>query len=311
MIGGASGVIFAVVVIVWVAYVVPLMLRRYDEASKTSSLGSFSSLSRVIARPSRSAEPDTDTGADPAPKAEKSTDTDTETPSEKARAMATVTEAAPRPVNRAAARLAARRRRRVLITLIVSLVVVAGLGVAGVVAQVWTAVPVAFMAAWLVACRVQVRGELGLSMPSMPRPQKFSLRRSAEAGTTAARRGGTAADEETTLVVSHQFEDVEPNRVRVMEQEPLSVDALDEQLQIAVPSVATTGEALWDPLPVTLPTYVTKPRVGRTVRTIDFAQAGTWSSGHVEAEGVALPGHAEEAATTGDEGPETRRAVGH
>lgn len=96
-----------------------------------------------------------------------------------------------------------------------------------------------------------------------------------------------------------------------MEQEALSVDALDEQLQIAVPSVSTTGEALWDPLPVTLPTYVTKPRVGRTVRTIDFAQAGTWSSGHVEAEGVELPGQADGAVDEVAEAHDTRKAVGH
>ena len=44
-----------------------------------------------------------------------------------------------------------------------------------------------------------------------------------------------------------------------------------------------------DPLPVTIPTYVTKPRAGRTVRTIDFAQPGAWTSGHVEGEDVELP----------------------
>lgn len=308
MIGGASGVIFAVVVILWVAYVVPLMLRRYDEASKTSSLGSFTSLSRVIARPGRDR-------ADDSSSESSSRDSAPATPETSAPEPAPVAEQVPepRPVNRAAARLAAQRRRRVLITLLVSLVVVAGLGLASVIGQVWTAVPAALLVAWLVACRVQVRGELGLRAPKTARTSRIHLpkvrSRSADAG--SSRRGGTAADEATTLVVSHQFEDVEPNRPRVMEQVPLTVDALDEQLQIAVPSVATTGEALWDPLPVTLPTYVTKPRVGRTVRTIDFAQAGTWSSGHVEAEGVELPGHADGAADDAGEGHDTRKAVGH
>lgn len=304
MIGGASGVIFAVVVILWVAYVVPLMLRRYDEASKTSSLGSFTSLSRVIARPGRDRADETggeSSTRDSAPAAP-------ETP-------APVAEQGPepRPVNRAAARLAAQRRRRVLITLLVSLVVVAGLGLASIIGQMWTAVPAALLVAWLVACRVQVRGELGLRAPKSERTSRFHLPKVRSRSTSAdsSRRGGTAADEATTLVVSHQFEDVEPSRPRVMEQVPLTVDALDEQLQIAVPSVATTGEALWDPLPVTLPTYVTKPRVGRTVRTIDFAQAGTWSSGHVEAEGVELPGHADGAAVEAGEGHDTRKAVGH
>lgn len=305
MIGGASGVIFAVVVILWVAYVVPLMLRRYDEASTTSSLGSFTSLSRVIARPGRASSDDASSTRDSASPV-------AETPPA---AAASVAEPAPvaAPVSRAAARVAAQRRRRVLITLLVTLVVVAGLGLASVIGQVWTALPGALLLAWLVACRVQVRGELGLSKPgvNVPRVRLPKVRSRSAATPRPSRAGGTAADEATTLVVSHQFEDVEPNRPRVMEQEPLTVDALDEQLQIAVPSVSTTGEALWDPLPVTLPTYVTKPRVGRTVRTIDFAQAGTWSSGHVEAEGVELPGHADGAEDEAGEGHDTRKAVGH
>ena len=80
-----------------------------------------------------------------------------------------------------------------------------------------------------------------------------------------------------------------PGRRHIMESIALESDALDEQLVIAAPSVATTGDLVWDPLPVTVPTYVTKPRAGRTVRTIDFAQPGAWTSGHVEGEDVELP----------------------
>ena len=99
-----------------------------------------------------------------------------------------------------------------------------------------------------------------------------------------------STDDEATVIVSGQAEEVNPARRHVMESTPLEVDALDEQLVIADPSVATTGELVWDPLPVTIPTYVTKPRAGRTVRTIDFAQPGAWTSGHVEGEDVELPG---------------------
>ncbi len=45
---------------------------------------------------------------------------------------------------------------------------------------------------------------------------------------------------------------------------------------VAVPT--TDGGTLWDPLPVTLPTYVTKAQAKRTVRTIDLGEAGTWTS---------------------------------
>jgi hypothetical protein len=89
---------------------------------------------------------------------------------------------------------------------------------------------------------------------------------------------------------------------------PLDADALDEQLQIAVPSVsATTGEPLWDPLPITVPTYVSKPRAGRTVRTIEFGQPGAWTSGHVEGEQTELPALADDHRDTGTD----QRAVGH
>ncbi len=143
------------------------------------------------------------------------------------------------------------------------------------------AAPAALIVAWLVACRLQVRTELGISR--------------------SARQA--VVDTEDTIIVSGQFEDINPGLKHVMEDVPLEANALDDQIVIAVPSASTTGEALWDPLPVTLPTYVTKPRAGRTVRTIDFAAAGAWTSGHIEGEDVELPGR--------EGADEERRAVGH
>jgi hypothetical protein len=147
------------------------------------------------------------------------------------------------------------------------------------VVPVWSiAIPVGLVLAWLVACRMQVRGERGLSS------SKVSTSKAGK----ASRR--PEVKDEATVIVSGQVEDVDPARRHVMESTALEADALDEQLVIAAPSVATNGELVWDPLPVTLPTYVTKPRAGRTVRTIDFAQPGAWTSGHVEGEDVELPG---------------------
>ncbi|RYJ04790.1 MAG: hypothetical protein EON52_14960 [Actinomycetales bacterium] len=276
----ANGLIVAFVVALWAAYFVPLVLRRYDEASKTHSLESLSSLSRVITRRTRAVDEPESQVAAPSP--------------------APVPTDAPAPV-RASARLAARRRRRTLLTLLAGLLLVAGLVGFKIIAPVWLGVPVALVAAWLVACRVQVRGELGLSAP-----------RSTRTATTTSKQAGVARTtdpaNEDTIIVSGQFEEVDPGRAHVMEQVPLEADALDEQIVIAVPSVATTGEALWDPLPVTVPTYVTKPRVGRTVRTIDFAAAGTWTSGHVEGEDVEMPGQKHSDTQQGSD--DQRRASG-
>ena len=278
--------IIAFVVAVWAAYFVPLVLRRYDEASKNASVESSGTLSRVIHRPK------------PAVVEEAAAE-----PAESVEPVAEPAAPVARTPDRPAARLAAKRRRRTLLSLLFATAVVGGLAAASIIAPVWFAAPVALVFAWLVACRIQVRGELGLPQLRKPKVPTF-VKRSAAKRSAAKRSVASVDDEEETIIVSGQFEDINPARKHQMEDVPLEVDALDDQIVIAVPSVATTGEALWDPLPVTLPTYVTKPRAGRTVRTIDFAQAGAWTSGHIEGEDVELPHR------SGDAGDE-RRAVGH
>ncbi|TXL62148.1 divisome protein SepX/GlpR [Aeromicrobium terrae] len=262
-----TGLIVAFVVAVWAAYFVPLVLRRYDEVTKTSSLEHLSPLSRVIHRRTTE-EPEAEIGE---PKSTVVEPVETTEPAVEKR-----------PQTRSA-RIAAQRRRRTLLTLLFLTAVVGALAFAKVVPVYSVAAPVGLVVAWLVACRVQVRSE---------RPTQAEKERKVD-----------FADEET-VIVSGQIEDVDPGRKNVMLEVELEADALDEQLVIAVPSVATTGEAVWDPLPVTLPTYVTKPRAGRTVRTIDFAQPGAWTSGHVEGEDVELPG----ASANDEQAP--RRAAG-
>jgi hypothetical protein len=280
--------IIAFVVAVWAAYFVPLVLRRYDEASKNASVETSGTQSRVIARPTPAASKPASAVAQPvveAPVAEK------------------VTAPPARTLDRPAARLAARRRRRTLLTLLTATAVVGALAGASVIAPFWVAAPVALVVAWLVACRIQVRSELGLTRVKAPKQPKAKQPK-AEKKAEKKKAASTVDDEEQTIVVSGQYEDINPGRKNQMEDIPLEGDALDDQIVIAVPSVSTTGEALWDPLPVTLPTYVTKPRAGRTVRTIDFGQAGAWTSGHIEGEDVELPKRSDDA---GDQ----RRAVGH
>ena len=46
----------------------------------------------------------------------------------------------------------------------------------------------------------------------------------------------------------------------------------------------TRDPELWDPVPVTLPTYVSKPPARRSVRTIDLDATGVWTSGRTEAD---------------------------
>jgi hypothetical protein len=53
----------------------------------------------------------------------------------------------------------------------------------------------------------------------------------------------------------------------------------------AVPEGAAAADPrMWDPVPVTLPTYVSKPAARRSVRTIDLDSTGVWTSGRSEAD---------------------------
>jgi len=321
---GSSGLIVAFVVALWAAYFVPLVLRRYDEAGKNSSLDQDGPTRRVV-EPRRTAVAAEERPAPTVTKkvaqpVTKRAEPATPSPSPRVDRTSPAVDAQRPRVTREAARIAARRRRNVLLTLVAVLAVLTGVTVASLV-PVWTpAIGVGLIVAWLVLCRVMVRQERGIARRSsqgrivrglraVPSSvvRVFGWASGRVTSDRAAAVGGSAADEEMTIVVSDQVEDLALERRNVMETDaPLAADALDEQLQIAVPSVsATSGEPLWDPLPITVPTYVSKPRAGRTVRTIEFGQPGAWTSGHVEGEQTELPGMDE-----GDAGSD-QRAVGH
>ncbi|MFY0407206.1 hypothetical protein [Solicola sp. PLA-1-18] len=297
----AAGLVFAAIVVLWAAYFVPLALRRYDEAARSGAAATLTARGRVLRR----AEADDTDAAEPAPTV--TTDQRTEDVP-----VDTVT-AAPTGrahLDRPAARLAAQRRRRTLITLLTALVVVVALAATAVLPWWSVAVPGALVVVWLVACRIQVRGELGLAvphapqMPSMPAmPQMPRRRHDEQLDELDEEQARRLSDAEDTVVISGQVEDHDPHRVHVMEDVPLVQGDVDEVVVDAVPVTATTGATLWDPLPVTLPTYVDKPRAARTVRTIDFGEQGTWTSGHVEGEQTERPARARTS-------EERRRAVG-
>jgi hypothetical protein len=62
------------------------------------------------------------------------------------------------------------------------------------------------------------------------------------------------------------------------------VDAGPETEEIAAVPAAERDPDSWDPVPVTLPTYVDKEAAARSVRTIDLDSTGVWSSGRSEAD---------------------------
>jgi hypothetical protein len=78
-----------------------------------------------------------------------------------------------------------------------------------------------------------------------------------------------------------------------------------------VEPVETDDGSLWDPLPLTLPTYVSKPAARRTVRTIDLTQTGVTSSGHrAEDTELARKAEADAKAQADSEAAERRKVAG-
>lgn len=137
---------------------------------------------------------------------------------------------------------AAARRRRVLVGLMVlatAVLVVCALGYA----PWWAmAVPGVLVIGFVVVARISVR------VIKRSLDQRYA-------------RIVAASDEATVFL-------------RRVEEEPGEPSV---GIQLKAPVRATN--ALWDPLPITMPTYVSKPLAPRTVRTIDLSGPGVTSSG--------------------------------
>ena len=120
--------------------------------------------------------------------------------------------------------------------------VVSGLAINGTIERWYAAIPGGLLIAWLIACRLMVKSETRGS------------RSLAEPVETTQKVATPTADEAETETIPRVGADVTPS---------------------ADPS-------LWDPVPVTLPTYVTKSAARRTVRAIDLESSGVWTSGRSE-----------------------------
>jgi len=240
-----SGLIFVALAVAWAAYLIPKALQHHEEVVRSRSVDRFSHRMRVLARrepvngrnarlvvtPGRAAAPPVVTTKGSAP--------------------------APTHARREAFARAARRRRRVLGVLVLITAAVVGVASFSLIRWWYVALPVGALVAWLVACRLMVRGERGLS------------------------RGRVVAEAEA-----------EPDAVDV----PHAGDSWLEDTQASAPVVdVPIDPEAWDPLPVTLPTYVSKPAAARrTVRTIDLDSTGVWSSGRSESD-TALAREADDA----------------
>lgn len=223
----------------WAGYLIPMAVKRHEDEASSRPVDTFSDSVRIVNR--AAARP-------PAPAAAAEQPTPVE-PAPVARAVHAVT--------RVSARRAARRRRRVLVVLLLTLVAVSVTSYLAYTPTWSPAVPAGLVVAFLVVARRTVRAQqVGRVAPFQP-----SETAPAEAVEPHAASPAAAPAE------------VEPDLGRE-DTQGLSRDELADAVAAPMPDEA----GLWDPLPVTLPTYVTKARARRTVRTIEIT--GMTSSGH-------------------------------
>jgi hypothetical protein len=285
-----SAVIFVVLALAWAVYLIPKALKHHDEMASDRLVQGHSDKVRILSRKARHAAAEVVEAVTPAAKPAYDVASDPGYPTRHAPALEADPVAAPAPeTSRATARSAAQRRRRVLGGLVLALVVVWGLTWFAYL-PIWApGVPGALVVAWLVIARLSVR--------------KQQRRR------RVAPVDSSYDDEELEVVVPVQASTSTSNADEFLDQltDEDTAGIAREEIEAAL---ASDG-SLWDPLPMTLPTYVNKARARRTVRTIELT--GISSSGHDETDSTLAREAAEsarESAQADEDSAAARKAAG-
>lgn len=292
---GLTGLIYAAIVVAWAIFLYRLALQRHDRAAHHHSMRRFSSAMRILShggRPSAvyresdeeavhaegSLVPHSSTealahghaGASPAPAVDTSSGSAIgervrdDLPARPLSNGSTVVAVDRRP-SRYAERVAAVRRRRVLLVLLAATVVTVVGAAFGVVAWWGTAIPLALVMLFLWVARRQVRlaDERFWAEAARARPESSNVVRRSTVRVDASHGSSRdPADDEPTVIL------------------PVAAVELQDERVAAVPLTTAGGGSLWDPVAMTLPTYVEKGVAKRTIRTVDLGGADTWSAGH-------------------------------
>jgi hypothetical protein len=171
-------------------------------------------------------------------------------------------------------RLAASRRRRVLLVLMAALSAVIGLCAAHLIPWWSTAIPGGLLLIFIVVARISVR---------------VMLRR-LDGRYREIRHGNN----ESTIFLSRK---------------DFAKSGIVPPPASGTVGVAAKSGTLWDPIPITMPTYVSKPLAPRTVRTIDLSGPGTPSSARHESPVTADAPESASDSPPADEGGEARRVA--
>ncbi|MCQ4208708.1 MULTISPECIES: divisome protein SepX/GlpR [Streptomyces] len=342
----SSGLIYAVIVGAWAAYLVPMWLRRQDELNEARPTERFSTAIRLLSGragmerryakdlQARSPEADERRG-DPV-------DPDATTDAVDVRAFvvrpeparepepepepAPAPEPAPvksRPVRATSAEAQARarrtkalaRRRRTTVLLFVAFT--AGAVVAGVggVPFLWApAVPALLLSAYIVYLRAQERRRFAYVMDrrraeiAAQRLRERQPRRRQAAGGRVAAEYADNAEEGPAGGEPATDPGLEALAAdrRALVEQTDHAEWVDQQRE----RQARPGPGdSWDPVPVPLPTYVTAPVAPRGTGGIDYGAPETWSSARSSAAEQAAAPEPEEQPAADDGRSDARRAA--
>ncbi|MFI8996127.1 gephyrin-like molybdotransferase receptor GlpR [Streptomyces sp. NPDC053542] len=336
----SSGLIYAVIVGAWAAYLVPMWLRRQDELNEARPTERFSTAIRLLSgraamerryakgqegRPAddASGERDPDAPADAAGVRSASTPADEDRPPgadarvpEEREAAPTAVQphgpvpphapAPPRPSSAERtkrARVLARRRRTITVLFLVFTVGAVVAGVGGITFLWAPGVPALLLSAYIVYLRLQERRRFAFTMDQ--RGAEAAAQRLREGRARPPRAGHQPPAEETPAEQAGPAP--EPMRAEPAPsagRRPLVEQAgHTEWAEPQRPRGRRHGDG-WEPVPVPLPTYVTAPVAPRANGHVDLAADDAWSSARSgTAGGTGAPADGAAAAPSAGAGP--------
>jgi hypothetical protein len=271
----ANGLLYAAIIGLWGAYLVPKWISHHEELSEARSAERFSHAMRVLSRrgPDYPEARAAAAGRTPAG-ARVARPRDVGEPALGDR-IGTVGSSSGR-------RRLAARRRRMLLVLLFSAVLSAALAPLSLLPW-W---PVAVMGAVVMLYTLHLRSQARQAAAVARRRSRLRrrsverARRTQSAGVAATWRAMTGEG-----LAAEKADPAEGQRLAAQAAARAEAERLaaDEARQTAEGGLAVEAveAAAWRPAPVPLPTYVTKPKAVRHTRTIDLTSPGAWSSGRL------------------------------
>ncbi|MEU0402109.1 gephyrin-like molybdotransferase receptor GlpR [Streptomyces sp. NPDC006197] len=292
----SSGLIYAVIVGAWAAYLVPMWLRRQDELNEARPTERFSTAIRLLSgragmerryakelrerdRTAEGPTPDVDPDAETehlssvdvrafsAPAARTEARLELPEPEPEPAPGPAPARPAPGAAERARRGKVLARRRRTTTLLFAAFTLGAVVAAVGGVAFLWApAVPALLLSAYIVHLRIQERRRFVYVMD----------RRRAEAAAARLRESRrpvpTPEPEADPAPVAPAVSPQEADRRALVEQTD-HAEWVDQQRERG----PARGDS-WDPVPVPLPTYVTAPVAPRATSGVDITDPETWSA---------------------------------